>query len=157
MPPALLFDLSGIDLNRVLYDREAIRQVNLQRYEFEMLDGICWVDEPAGRIVGFKDVRADEFWVRGHIPGRPLFPGALQIEAAAQISSFFTTKVMGWQGFLGFGGVDEVRFRGQVVPGQRLYLLAERQWARHRRVQCKTQGLVDGQLVFEGLITGVLL
>ena len=157
MPPALLFDISGIDLGNVLYGSEEIRKYNPQRHEFEMLDAVCWVDGSAGRIVGYKDVRADEFWVRGHIPGRALFPGVLQIELAAQVSSFYTGKVMGWTGFLGFGGVDEVRFRGQVVPGNRLYVLAELQWARHRRVQCKAQGIVNGSLVFEGVITGVQL
>jgi 3-hydroxyacyl-[acyl-carrier-protein] dehydratase len=157
MPPALLFDISGVDLGKVLYDQEEIRKFNPQRHEFEMLEAVNWVDASTGRIVGYKDIRDSEFWVRGHVPGRPLFPGVLQIELAAQLSSFYTGKVMGWMGFLGFGGVDEVRFRGQVVPGNRLYVLAELQWARHRRVQCKCQGVVNGSLVFEGTITGVQL
>lgn len=157
MPPALIFDISGIDLQHVLYGPDEIRKFNPQRHEFEMLDGVCWADPSKGRMLGFKDIRADEFWVRGHIPGRPLFPGVLQIELAAQLSSFYTGKIMGWTGFLGFGGVDEVRFRGQVVPGNRMYVLVELQWARHRRVQCKSQGLVNGNLVFEAVITGVQL
>lgn len=155
MPPSFIFDIAGIDLNTVLYGPDEIRKYNPQRDLFEMLDAISWVDGPAGRIAGYKDVKDSEFWVPGHIPGRPLFPGVLQIELAAQVSSFFTGKIMGWEGFLGFGGVDEVRFRQQVTPGNRLHVIAERQWARHRRVNCKTQGIVNGALVFEATITGV--
>ena len=80
MPSRLFIDLSTIDLDRVIYDVEAIEQVNLQRYEMRHLDGIVHLDPEAGYVVGFKDVTDDEFWVRGHIPGRPLFPGVLMIE-----------------------------------------------------------------------------
>ena len=66
------------------------------------------------RIVGFKDIRDDEFWVAGHIPGRPLFPGVLMIETAAQLASFYTKKFVGWKGFVGFGAVENCRFRAQV-------------------------------------------
>jgi len=157
MPPSLLFDISNIDLTTVLYGPDEIRKFNPQRDKFEMLEGVIWVDATKGQSLAYKDVRDDEYWVEGHIPGRPLFPGVLQIELAAQISSFFSGKVLGWTGFLGFGGVDEVRFRGQVTPGSRLYVLMELQWAKHRRVCCKTQGIVNGNLVFEAVITGVKL
>lgn len=157
MPPQLLFDLSGIDLNRVLYDRDAIRQVNPQRGTFEQLDAVVHVDAENGRIIGYKDVRDDEFWVKDHIPGRPLLPGVLMIEAAAQVSGFFTAKVMGWSGFIGFGGADQIRFRQPVTPGQRLHLVVQRVAFRHRRVECKVQGLVNGTLVFEAMITGTQL
>jgi 3-hydroxyacyl-[acyl-carrier-protein] dehydratase len=89
MPPKLLVDLSGIDLTRVAIPIEEIREVNPQRYEMEQLSGIITYRPDLGYIVAFRDVRPDEFWVRGHIPGRPLFPGVLMIEAAAQLSSFY--------------------------------------------------------------------
>jgi 3-hydroxyacyl-[acyl-carrier-protein] dehydratase len=157
MPPQLLYDISGIDLNRVLYDKDAIRQINPQRGTFEQIDAIVHVDSENGRIIGYKDVRDDEFWVPDHIPGRPLLPGVLMIEAAAQVSGFFTAKVMGWTGFIGFGGANEIRFRQPVTPGQRLYLLVQRMTHRHRRVDCKVQGIVNGTLVFEATITGTQL
>lgn len=157
MPPALLFDISQIDLDRVMYGPDEIRKFNLQRHEFEMLEAVSHVDEQRECLAGYKDVRETEFWARGHIPGRPIFPGVLQIELAAQLSGFFTGKVMKWEGFLGFAGVDEVRFRGQVLPGDRLYILSQKIGVRHGRVTSKTQGLVKGQLVFEATITGVLL
>lgn len=155
MPPQFLFDLSGIDLNVVSYDQEAVRAMNPQRGHMEHLNGVIWADPPTGRILGFKDVRHDEFWVDGHIPGRPLLPGVLMIECGAQLASFFTRKFMGWDGFIGFSAVDGVKFRQQVTPGCRLYMLGERIWERHRRVFCRVQGVVNGTLVFEAGITGM--
>ena len=70
-------------------------------------------------MAGYRDVRDDEFWVRGHIPGRPIFPGVLMIETAAQLVGYYAMSKMPSQGFLGFGGVEDVKFRGTVVPGQR--------------------------------------
>src|SRR5689334_19366782 len=125
MPPQLLFDVSQINLEQIVYDQNAIREANPQRGHMEMLDGIAYVNTDQGEIVGYKDVRNGEFWVAGHIPGRPLFPGVLMIEAAAQLASFYTRKFIGWTGFIGFGGVEETKFRMQVTPGQRLYLLGK--------------------------------
>ena len=155
MPPQFLIDLAGIDLNRVLFGPEQIREMNPQRGDMEMLDGIVHADSEKGQIIGYKDVREDQFWAPGHIPGRPLFPGVLMIEAAAQLASFYTRKFLGLGGFIGFGGVDKVKFRAQVTPGQRLYILAHKQWHRHGRVCCECQGMVNGAFVFEATITGV--
>jgi len=155
MPPQLLYDISGIDLNRVIYDLEAIREANPQRGDMEQLNGIVYAEPSLGRIVAFKDVRGDEFWVKGHIPGRPLFPGVLMLEAAAQMASFYTRKFIGWKGFIGFGGADGIRFRQTVMPGQRLYLIGQKMWERHHRINCKIQGLVGGTLGFECEIIGI--
>jgi len=157
MPPQYLFDLTGIDLNRIVYDQEAIRAANPQRGDMEMLNAIVHAKPEEGQIIGYKDVRDDEFWVHGHIPGRPLFPGVLMIEAGAQLASFYTRKFLNLDGFIGFGAVDNVKFRGQVVPGNRLYVVGKKTWYRHRRVGCDIQGLVDGNLVFEAQVTGVQL
>jgi 3-hydroxyacyl-[acyl-carrier-protein] dehydratase len=157
MPPQVLYDLSGIDLNKVIYDKKAILEVNPQRGTFEQLDGIVYTDPERGRIIGFKDVRHDEFWVKDHIPGRPLLPGVLMIEAAAQVSGFYTAKFMGWGGFIGFGGATDIRFRQPVTPGSRMYFLTQKIAHRHRRVECKVQGLVNGTLVFEASIIGTQL
>jgi len=155
MPPQLLFDISGLDLSQDVYDQSVIRECNPQRGDMEMLDGIVHVNETEHQLIGYKDVRADEFWVAGHIPGRPIFPGVLMIEAAAQLASFYTRRFLGWSGFIGSGGVEECRLRQQVVPPARLLLLGKRIWQRHGRVGCKMQGLVDGVLVFEVSIIGV--
>ena len=154
MPPAFLYDISTIDFTKVAYDQEAIRQANPQRGDMEQLNGIIWADPTAERIIGFKDVKDNEFWVPGHIPGRPLYPGVLMIEAAAQLASFYTRMFVGWKGFIGFGGATDIRFRAPVTPGQRLYIVGQKTWERHRRIECKIQGLVDGGIVFEASIVG---
>jgi len=154
MPPPLLYDISGIDLDQVLFDQEGVREANPQRGDMEHLNGIVWAKPEEGKIIGFKDVRRDEFWVPVHIPGRPLFPGVLMIEAGAQLASFYTRKYIGWKGFIGFGGCEEVRFRQMVEPGCRMYLIGLKTWERHRRICCRIQGVVAGNLVFEAAIIG---
>src|SRR3954454_14757834 len=154
MPPKFVFDITDKNLDKILYDQEEIRACNPQRGDMEMLNAIVHADPSKGEILGYKDVRADEFWVPGHIPGRPLLPGVLMIEAGAQLASFYTRKFVGWKGFIGFGGVDGCKFRMQVAPGQRLYLLGQKIWDRHGRIYCKIQGLVNGQLAFETGIIG---
>ena len=154
MPPKYLFDISNIDLEKVVYDQEAIRRANPQRGHMEHLNAIVYARPEDGQIIGYKDVRPDEFWVEGHIPGRPLLPGVLMIEAGAQLASFYTRMFVGWKGFIGFGGVDEVKFRQQVAPGVRMYILGLKIWERHHRIQCKVQGLVNGNLVYEASIMG---
>jgi 3-hydroxyacyl-[acyl-carrier-protein] dehydratase len=155
MPPQLLFDIADVDLMQDLYDQEAIRKHNLQRGDMEMLNGIVHVNEERHRLIGYKDVRIDEFWVAGHIPGRPLFPGVLMIEAGAQLASFYARKFLGWTSFVGFGGVDECRFRQQVVPPERVYLLGQQIWNRHGRLYCDIQGVISGNIVFQTKILGV--
>ena len=155
MAPPLLVDLTKIDLGRVRMPVEEIRRYNPHRYEMEQLSGIIHLDTEAGQIVAFKDVREDEFWVRGHIPGRPLLPGVLMIEAAAQMCSLYYKIVQKDERFLGFGGVDGVKFRGQVAPGDRLILLGKAVEIRSRRAVFDTQGMVGERLVFEARITGM--
>jgi 3-hydroxyacyl-[acyl-carrier-protein] dehydratase len=157
MPPQYLFDISPIDLNHIVFDQEEIRRHNPQRGHMEMLNAIVHAKPEEGQIIGYKDVGADEFWVEGHIPGRPLLPGVLMIEAGAQVASFYSRKFLKMEGFVGFGAVDNVKFRGQVVPGNRLYVVGKKTFYRHRRVGCDIQGLVDGAVVFEAQVTGVQL
>lgn len=156
MPPQLLFDLSGLDLGaRPVFDKEAISRVNPQRYEMQQLDGILWYDPDRSLILGYKDVTDNEFWVRGHIPGRPLMPGVIMIESAAQLLSFFVKQVLNIEGFVGFGGIESAKFRAAVTPGCRLYLLGQIIEKRTRKYTCATQGLVDGTIVFEAIISGI--
>jgi len=155
MPPALLFDISNIDLNNIIFDRKAILEVNPQNYEMQQLDGIVWYSTDPCRIIGFKDVTEKEFWVRGHIPGRPLMPGVIMVEAAAQLSSFYVKKIKQADGFIGFAGIESAKFRQTVVPGQRLYLLGDMVKYTPRRFSCAVQGLVDDQMVFEVVVSGM--
>jgi 3-hydroxyacyl-[acyl-carrier-protein] dehydratase len=154
MPRQFLYDLDAIDLTQTQFDIEVIRSINPQRGHFEMLSAIVSASQEMGGLIARKEVRADEFWVPGHIPGRPLFPGVLMIEAAAQSAAFYTKKYVGWPGFIGFGGTGETKFRAQVTPGDTLYILIKLTWARHRRIACDCQGVVNGNLVFESTIIG---
>ena len=155
MPPTPVIELSTLDLNKVIADKDAIRQVNPQRFEMEQLDGILYCDTVNARIAAFRKVREDEFWVRGHIPGRPLMPGVLMIESAAQLASYYTHKVLGSDRFIGFGGVTDVKFRGTVVPPSTLILVGESLEIKPRRSICYVQGFVNNTMVFEGKVIGM--
>ncbi|MHC4171293.1 MAG: 3-hydroxyacyl-ACP dehydratase FabZ family protein [Planctomycetota bacterium] len=160
MPPPLLFDLSKIDLDtEPAYDRKAVENANPQRFEMQQLDGILWYDREKSLILGYKDVTDEEFWVRGHIPGRPLMPGVIMIEAAAQLSSFFLKEVFQEPGFIGFAGIESAKFRSVVEPGQRLYLLGQitsyKSRKRTTRVTMSVQGVVDDTMVFETKVSGM--
>ncbi len=160
MPPPLLFDLSKIDLTaEPVYNRQAVEEANPQRFEMQQLDGILWFDRAKAQILGYKDVTDKEFWVRGHIPGRPLMPGVIMIEAAAQLSSFFVKKIYEEQGFVGFSGIESAKFRSVVEPGQRLYLLGQitnyKKKKRTTRVTMQVQGMVDDIMVFETIVSGM--
>ncbi|OHB66970.1 MAG: hypothetical protein A2Y76_08400 [Planctomycetes bacterium RBG_13_60_9] len=157
MPPALLFDLTEINLNgEPVFDKEAVCRANPQRFEMQQLDGILWYNKDKACILGYKDVGDSEFWVRGHIPGRPLMPGVIQIEAAAQLLSFFVKRIYEEPGFVGFGGIDRAKFRAPVEPGCRLYLLGHVVEARRgRKYVCDVQGVVSETLAFEATISGM--
>ena len=155
MAPKLLLDIASLDTSEVVHDAEAIEQVNPHREPMRLLDAIVYETSDHTQAIAYKDVCGDEFWVPGHIPGRPLLPGVLMIEAAAQLASFECLKRMPDQEFMGFSGVEGVKFRGQVVPGDRLYILLVQTEFRRRRCVCDTQGVVDGEIVFEGTITGM--
>lgn len=120
-------------------------------------DRIIWASDNLRQCIGAKDVRADEFWCEHHIPGRPLFPGVLMIESAAQCASWLFRTRFPALGFLGFLRCDETSFRGQVVPGDTFVILVDEIEASPRRFISKTQGLVRGKLVFESKITGMAI
>jgi 3-hydroxyacyl-[acyl-carrier-protein] dehydratase len=159
MPPRLLVDLDTLDLDTVTIPIEEIRKTNAQRFEMEQLSGIIKFDREAMLVVGYKDVGGDEFWVRGHIPGRPLMPGVIMVEAAAQLCTFVYKHCFpGMENrFIGFGGIDGVKFRGTVVPGDRLIVIAKATDLRSRRAVFDTQAVVKDRMVYEGKIIGMAI
>ena len=158
MPREFHLDPASIDLNKVLVDQEGIRKVNPQRFEMEQLTGIVHVDPTHHIIAGYKDVHVNEFWVRGHLPNYPLLPGALMCEAAAQLCSYYITTLGNTRGdFIGFGGLEKVRFRGQVRPGDRLLLIGKVTKLHRRQTIFNVQGFVGSKLVFNGDVIGVPL
>ncbi len=156
----LIIDLSTIDLSQTVADINEIRRLNMQRFEMEQLSAIVYEDVANMICVGYKDVTDQEFWVRGHFPGMPLMPGVLMCEAAAQMCSYYAKRfdLLGDIKVVGFGGLEEVRFRDPVRPGDRLYIVCK--MVRVRRgaiIVCRFQGFVRQTLVVEGLIKGIPL
>lgn len=158
MPPPLFFNYDAYDYDHPQYTVEDIRAVNQQRHEMEQLSGIVYLNTEELELVAFKNVTPDEFWVRGHMPGFPLMPGVLICEAAAQAAGFYARKynVLQAGDFIGFGGMDEVRFRAPIFPPCRLIL-----GLKSKRIKPKVlaefnfQAIVDGVLVANGSIIGV--
>ncbi len=153
----LLFDLSTIDFEHPVADLETIRKYNPQRFEMEQLTAIVVDDVDNLMCVGYKDITRDEFWVRGHMPGLPLMPGVIMLEGAAQMCSYFVQKhnLLG-AAMVGFGGLEDVRFRDPVVPGDRLVFISRLTKARPgRMIVSRFQGVVRNNVVVEGVIKGI--
>jgi len=159
MPPKPFVDVSELDLSNVIADQESIYSLLPHRHEFMRLDGIVMFDRGNNLVAGYHDADANDFWVRGHIPGNPIFPGVLMIETAAQLVSYASLNLQKEtrSGFMGFSAVDDVKFRGTVKPGDRLVMIGKMLENRPRRCKGATQGFVDGKMVFEGVITGMWL
>lgn len=155
----LIVDLDSVDLDQVFADIDEIRKYNPQRFEMEQLSSIIMVDREKHICLGYKDLKDDEFWVRGHMPNLALMPGVIMCEAAAQISSFYTQRfdLLGAD-MVGFGGLDEVRFRDMVKPGERFYVACQLIKARRNRmIIARFQGFVERRLTVEGTIRGIPL
>jgi 3-hydroxyacyl-[acyl-carrier-protein] dehydratase len=158
MPPPLILDPSTVDTSQIVADQEGIRRLNPQRYEMEHLSAIVRIDPEQHVIIGYKDVRSDEFWVRGHMPNYPILPGVLICEAAAQLCSYYVgTMHLLQTDFLGFGGMENVRFRSPVKPGDRLVLIGKGTRVNRRQTVFNVQGFVGSTMVFHGDIIGVPL
>jgi 3-hydroxyacyl-[acyl-carrier-protein] dehydratase len=156
--PSIL-DPTTILTDQVAVTKEEILALNAQRDEFEQVDRLVFLDLEEGLAVGIKTQRPDEFWTRGHIPGRPIMPGVLMIEMAAQISSviYHLKFETGGKKFFGFGGVNHVKFRGSVEPGNDLLMVVRAKALRSRMAIFEAQGFVDGKMVFEGEVSGIVI
>jgi 3-hydroxyacyl-[acyl-carrier-protein] dehydratase len=157
MPPPLIVNLDDLDFDHPIADIEAIRKVIPQRYEMEQLTAIVHLDPKENVMVAYKDVRPDEFWVRGHMPDFPLMPGVLMCEAAAQLASYYVvSQRLVTSDFMAFGGLENVKFRGLVRPSDRLIIAARMiEFRPGRRAVFSCQGIVGKNIVFHGDIVGV--
>lgn len=156
---ALILDPTQIDCSRIVADLEAIREAIPQRGPIEQLTAIVLDDVNRGICVGYKEIPDDEFWVDGHMPGMPIMPGALICEAAAQVFSYHTQRNdLSGAEMMGFGGMDNVRFRGVVKPGDRLLIVCQLTKLRRKRaMHCRFQCFVGEMLVCEGCLIGIPL
>lgn len=129
---------------------EEIHKLLPHRYPFALVDRILEY-VPGKRAVGLKNVSFNEPQFQGHIPGRPLMPGVLIIEAMAQVGGVVLTQLPGMEGsFFAFAGLDKVRFRRPVVPGDQLVMSVELLSFKRKFGKMQGRATVDGQLAAEG-------
>ena len=152
-----LVDLARLDLSRTLFGPADLARILKQRGRFAIVDGVLHLDPKNDFIIGFKDVRADDWWAKDHIPGRPIFPGMLMVEASAQLGTFdfFKRHPELENVFVGFVGIDNTRFRATVEPPARLILVGKVLRTRATLFTYRFQGLVEGKIVFESDVTGM--
>lgn len=158
MPPKAIVEYDQFPQETVA-DIETIRKVNPQRHEMEQVTAITKMDFETGIVVGYKDVTPNEFWVKGHMPFFALMPGVLMLEAAAQMGSYFC-RIQGYLttgDFIGLGGMDRVRYRGVVRPGDRLWIVGRIGKPHTRQMKFEFQGFVNGKMVFEAEMIGIPL
>lgn len=159
MPAVPLIDFDALNLDTVQATREDVRKFIMQRGRFEMLDGIVHLDLENDLVISYVDIHADAWWASDHVPGRPLFPGALMIEASAQMCTYdFMQRTPDMKDtFVGFAGVDKVRYRGTVEPECRMYFAGRVTRIRSNMFTYSTQGFVNRKLVYEGDIMGMVV
>ena len=157
MAKDLLFDISGVDLTQVAVSAEEVGAMNPQCGDMRQLDHVIWISDTKEQALGVQAIPMDVWWGPLHIPGRPLMPGVLMIEAAAQLSSIHYHKRTENDNFVGFTRLDDTVFRGQVLPGDTLYLLSHEISFKRRRFITLTQGMVNDKVVFEAKITGMVV
>jgi 3-hydroxyacyl-[acyl-carrier-protein] dehydratase len=153
----LILEFSEYDLDRVVADQDEIRRYNRQRFEMEQLNAICHEDTTRHICVGYKDLQPDEFWTRGHFPSMPIMPGVIMCEAAAQLASYYSHKYKMIEGLIGFGGLQDVRFRGLVRPGERFVTVCRLLKFRRTILTSDFQCFVNQNMVCEGILKGISL
>jgi 3-hydroxyacyl-[acyl-carrier-protein] dehydratase len=154
-----IVDPETLDFTRVVAAGPELERWVPQRGPMAQLDAIILDDAERRVCVGYRDLTATEFWVAGHMPAMPLMPGVLMCEAAAQVCTYHAQRHDLLQSeLMGFGGLDGVRFRGYVLPGDRLTVACHVLKHRPKRmVVCRFEGFVGSRLVCEGELHGVPL
>lgn len=138
-------------------DVRAIQQIIPHRYPILLVDRIVEL-EPGKRAVGLKNVSTNEWFFEGHFPGNPIMPGVLIIEALAQTGAVAALSADEFKGKLGlFAGIDGVRFRRQVVPGDQLRIEVEMERLRRGIGRAAATATVDGETAAEGRLTFALV
>jgi 3-hydroxyacyl-[acyl-carrier-protein] dehydratase len=134
-------------------DRAAIEAILPHREPFLLIDEVLEL-EPGERVVARKQVRDDEWYLRGHFPGRPVMPGVLIVEAMAQTGAVAVLSEEENRGRLAlFAGIDDTRFKRIVEPGDALELECTLEQVRGPIGKGKARATVDGELAARGTLT----
>ncbi|HKA26958.1 MAG TPA: 3-hydroxyacyl-ACP dehydratase FabZ [Gaiellaceae bacterium] len=134
-------------------DRTAIEAILPHREPFLLIDEVLEL-EPGQRVVALKRVREDEWYLRGHFPGRPVMPGVLIVEAMAQTGAVAVLSEEENRGRIAlFAGIDDTRFKRIVEPGDELQLECLLEQVRGPIGKGKAKATVDGQLAARGTLT----
>jgi 3-hydroxyacyl-[acyl-carrier-protein] dehydratase len=139
-------------------DVQAIMQHIPHRYPFLLVDRILEL-EPNKRVVGLKNVSMNEPFFQGHFPGTPIMPGVLILEAMAQTSGVLAIVSMeksGENALMYFMGLDQVKFRKMVVPGDQLIMELEVLKQRKKIMKLAGTAKVDGQVVAEAQLMATI-
>ena len=133
--------------------RAEIEAILPHREPFLLIDEVVEL-EPGERVVARKQVRPDEWYLAGHFPGRPVMPGVLIVEAMAQTGAVAVLAQEENRGRLAlFAGIDDVRFKRIVEPGDELELECRLEAVRGPIGRGKATAKVDGELVARGTLT----
>jgi 3-hydroxyacyl-[acyl-carrier-protein] dehydratase len=133
--------------------RREIEAILPHRDPFLLLDEVVEL-RPGDRVVARKRVREDEWYLRGHFPGRPIMPGVLIVEAMAQTGAVAVLADEENRGKLAlFAGIDDVRFKRIVEPGDELEVTCELERVRGPIGRGKATATVDGELAARGTLT----
>ena len=132
---------------------EQIQEILPHRYPFLLVDKVVEL-VPGEKAVGIKNVTMNENYFQGHFPGKPVMPGVLQVEALAQTGAIVVLSLEEYKGkIVYFGGIDKLRFKQKVVPGDVLRLEVELIKRRGPIGIAKAVATVDGKVAVQGEIT----
>jgi len=140
-----------------MMDSVDIQGVIPHRFPFMLVDRIQEI-EPGKRIVGLKCVSSGEFYFQGHFPGNPIMPGVIIVEALAQTAGICVGCTPEYKGCNGlFVGIESMKFRRLVVPGDQLRLEAEILSIKLNYAKARVVATVEGQVAAEGEIRFVMM